>query len=294
MTMPMASTSYATPADRATAARRGLAIYFAVLIPGSGLVEWLILGKGQSIGSYPWLVLILMYMPTLSSVVARIVQREGIADVSFRIGGRETGRAALTALAMPLVVGFAAYGAAWALGLVGYQTPMQSRFHFVPAGFWPYIGITLVLVTPIAMVSAAGEEIGWRGYMLTRLIDAGVPRPLVVSGLIWATWHFPLILSGQYASSPYPILSAAIFMADVVGIALVIGIVRLRSGSVWPAVLLHGAWNAIIQGPFDRSTTGSHAWLWVGESGLFVAAVSLAFGVAVVLLDRRRPTARAG
>src|SRR3712207_7188827 len=53
----------------------------------------------------------------------------------------------------------------------------------------------------VGLVLAAGEEIGWRGYMLTRLIDAGVPRPVFASGLIWALWHVPLVLGGDRKST---------------------------------------------------------------------------------------------
>jgi hypothetical protein len=44
-------------------------------------------------------------------------------------------------------------------------------------------------------MTAAGEEIGWRGYMLTRLVDAGIPRPVLASGLIWGLWHVPVVLA---------------------------------------------------------------------------------------------------
>lgn len=66
---------------------------------------------------------------------------------------------------------------------------------------------------------------------------------------------------------------------------------RLRSGSVWPAVLFHGAWNAIIQGAFDRATVNTP--LAVGESGYLTAAVSL-LTVAWILRTKwtmyRRPS----
>ena len=110
-------------------------------------------------------------------------------------------------------------------------------------------------------------------------IAAGVPQPLFVSGLIWGVWHFPLILSGVYASGPFPVLSAALFLFTTVGIALVAGVLRLRSGSVWPAIVLHAAWNSIIQNPFDRSFVGPGATLWVGESGVLVAVATLIVGL---------------
>lgn len=222
-----------------------------------------------------------MWMPAISSFVARLVRREGVSDVSFGLGGATGLRALLAAPVMPLIVGPVAYGIAWATGLVGYQTPPHG-------GFALDLGRALIVGATIGVLSGAGEEIGWRGYMLTRLIDAEVPRPLLVSGLIWATWHFPLILSGLYAAGPHPIASAGIFMVDVVGIAYVIGVLRLRSGSVWPAALLHGEWNAIIQGPFDQSATGPGATVWVGESGILVAIVSLAVGLLAVRMFYRR------
>jgi uncharacterized protein len=266
-------------AARAQAARRGLAIYFAVLIPATAAVEALMLRAGGSIDKHPLLVPLLMWVPALASFVARGVLREGIGDVSFRLGGSSTGRAMLVALAMPLAVGTAAYGAAWASGLVAYSPPRM--------GFLLYLLLALVVNTLAGILFAGGEEIGWRGYMLTRLVDAGVPHPLLVSGLIWAAWHLPLILSGQYAAGPYPALSAALFAVAVIAMACVIGILRLRTGSVWPSIVLHACWNAVIQGPFDRSAAGPNAKLWVGESGLLVAAATVAFAVAVAVFDRR-------
>jgi membrane protease YdiL (CAAX protease family) len=264
------------------AARRGLLIYFAVLIPGSAIVETLVLRAGGNIGHYPWLIFLLMWMPAISSFVARAVLREGIADVSFRLGGPEALRTMIAAVVFPLVVGTIAYGGAWATGLVAFQSPPHG-------GFFPNLGRAVVLGCTLGVLSGAGEEIGWRGYMLTRLVDAKVPLPLLASGIIWALWHFPLILSGQYASGPHPGISAGIFLVDVVGIAYVIGVLRLRSGSVWPAALLHGAWNGIIQVGFDPAATGPSATTWVGESGILVAVVSLAIGLAVGRYWTARP-----
>jgi len=103
---------------------------------------------------------------------------------------------------------------------------------------------------------AAGEEIGWRGYMLTRLIDADVPAPILVSGIVWAAWHMPLILTGQYASGPHPTLSAIFFTIDITAWAVVIAWLRLSSGSVWPCIWAHCVWNEVIEGAFDLSTEG--------------------------------------
>jgi len=46
---------------------------------------------------------------------------------------------------------------------------------------------------------------------------------------------------------------------------------RLETGSVWPAITLHSAWNAVIQAAFDPASAGARAELWIGESGILVA-----------------------
>ena len=64
-------------------ARWGLAIYFAVLVPLTAVFQVIIFSTGNS--SWFWA---LMWSPAVASVVARLVLREGFADVSFRLGGR--------------------------------------------------------------------------------------------------------------------------------------------------------------------------------------------------------------
>lgn len=68
-------------------ARRGLAIYFAVVIAGSGVVQTLMIRTGKPIAALAAYVIPLMWTPTIAMIVARIVNREGPRDVSFRFGG---------------------------------------------------------------------------------------------------------------------------------------------------------------------------------------------------------------
>jgi len=52
---------------------------------------------------------------------------------------------------------------------------------------------------------------------------------------------------------PNHLLSARMFLFSVIGAGVLIGWLKLWSGSVWPALLAHGSWNMVIQGVFDRS-----------------------------------------
>lgn len=274
--------------DSKVNARSGLSIFFVVLIAGSAYFEYRILALGGSIQHHLSLIAGLVWWVTVSSIVARLALGEGIRDVSFRWGGAAGTRAIAVAAAMPLFVGFAAYGIAWSTGLAHFQAPVLPGavlgMHFPPTQgtfvrFFESLGVMLLFGALQDFKYAAGEEIGWRGYMLTRLVDAKIPAPILISGLVWGLWHAPLILSGQYASGPHPLLSVCLFIVGIVAGGYVFAWLRLSSGSIWPCIWGHGAWNAIIQGAFDRSTAGPS--VWVGESGVLTAGMLVLFAVVL-------------
>jgi membrane protease YdiL (CAAX protease family) len=266
-------------------ARKGLAIYFSVLVPGSAWLEWLVLRTGDPIEQHHGLIFLLMWMPAVASLVARALLGEGIRDVSFRFGGKQGAKAVLVAWTYPLAVGAGAYGLAWFSGLATFSPPSLEVLNLELAAplrrFGVLLGLSFTLATLFGILFAGGEEIGWRGYMLTRLIDANISRPVMASGLIWGLWHLPLILSGQYASGPYPVLSAFLFLINISALAYLMARLRLESGSVWPPIIGHASWNALVQDVFDASTHGKS--LWVGESGILVTLVNL---VVVQMLVR--------
>lgn len=254
-------------------ARRGLTIYFGVLVAISAALEGWIVTHGGLEGPWGWLVLPLMYTPAVASVVARTVGREGFADVSFAWGGATGTRAALSAWLFPVVVGTVAYGAAWMSGLTEFALPGGAAATRAPAlAFVISLASALTLGTVMSCLYAFGEEVGWRGYMVPRLVEAQVRSADVVSGLIWCFWHVPLILWGGYATSAYPLFSAAMFVVSIMPVALLYFRWRMTTGSIWPVVIAHGAWNVVIQSVFDRYTHGPSAAIWTGESGVLTAA----------------------
>jgi membrane protease YdiL (CAAX protease family) len=262
-------------------ARRGLAVYFAIVVLLSAPIQAVIIAAdldGGRNGLVQWLSLIaaLMFVPTAAAVVARLALREGFSDVSFRFGGRRGRTAILQALVLPTLVGLVAYSIAWTAGLVGFGMPPL-------AGWVAAIAVLLVL----NLVLASGEEIGWRGYMLTRLIDAGVPRPVLASGVIWGVWHVPLFLWGGFVQGVPPLLATTLLMVLTPSLGYVLARMRLETGSVWPAVALHVTWNVTIQAGFQPLAAGASSQVWVGESGILTALVLI---VVAVIYSRGRWT----
>lgn len=103
-------------------------------------------------------------------------------------------------------------------------------------------------------VFALFEEWGWRGYLEPRLSALGVPdlRRHLIVGLIWAVWHFPLILATDYTEVPLAVF-LPLFVIGVVVAAVVYGQVRKASDTVWTAVLTHGIANALAFAIIDNN-----------------------------------------
>jgi membrane protease YdiL (CAAX protease family) len=104
--------------------------------------------------------------------------------------------------------------------------------------------VNVLIGSLINVIPALGEELGWRGWLLPKLLPLGIVPAILISGVIWGLWHAPLILLGyNYGDAPgWLALSAMVGMTIVIG--AVFSWLRIRSESVWPAALAHGAFNA--------------------------------------------------
>lgn len=56
-------------------------------------------------------------------------------------------------------------------------------------------GVWIFVLLVVTLIPAFGEEVGWRGYMLPRLvIRMKIRRAVVLQGFIWWAWHLPLLV----------------------------------------------------------------------------------------------------
>jgi membrane protease YdiL (CAAX protease family) len=167
---------------------------------------------------------------------------------------------------LPIVYATVVYGLVWLTGLGGVDL---SRFK-TPV-------VTFVVIGSLqSLLSATGEELGWRGFLVPTLAKTmSFGKLSLLSGAIWAGWHVPLIIGADYNGGTPAWYSVMCFVVMVVAMGVPFAWLRLRSGSVWPAAILHASHNLFVQAFFDRVTvdTGPTRWL----TGEFGAGLALAF-----------------
>ena len=121
--------------------------------------------------------------------------------------------------------------------------------------------------------SGIGEEIGWRGFLFPSLLKFGGPlSAILISGLIWAFWHYPGILGSNYNSGGLVWVALVCFTWMVISGAAIFGWLRVKSGSVWPAAIAHGSHNLFVQAICDPLTRPSKSEaIWTTEFGVLLA-----------------------
>lgn len=232
---------------------------------GVALPLWL--GTGLATPGASLLLPVLMYTPAAAVLIVLFALRPVPRGARLSLLGMWPLRPVKRLLAMSAIAVFGTFAVVilaiavasmfgWlTLDLVafsGYQEILAANPVVAAAGEeLPPAGM-LILAQLVAMPFAAvtvnalaafGEELGWRGFLLPALQQYGTWTALLVSGLVWGLWHAPIVLLG-YNFGRTDITGVLLMTAGCIGWGILFGFLRLRSGSLWPAVFAHGALNA--------------------------------------------------
>ncbi|MDD6855291.1 MAG: CPBP family intramembrane metalloprotease, partial [Oscillospiraceae bacterium] len=183
------------------------------------------------------------------------------------------------------------------LPLVYLLVPYMVYWRLYPENF-AYHGDPLVLVLKdilpvlvigilISLMSALGEEIGWRGFMVPALYERlGLNKTLLISSLFWCCWHLPLLIGGDYMPGTPLWYQLPAFVLCIFPVGVMAGLLSLESGSVWPAAFLHAAHNNYDQAVFGLITRGDNRMFFVSETGILT--ILCAWVLAAVMYTRVR------
>jgi membrane protease YdiL (CAAX protease family) len=182
-----------------------------------------------------------------------------------------------------LLITVAASAIVWATPLASFVVPEGGIVNAV-INF-------LINVCILALTFSLVEEIGIRGYLLPKLLPLGRTRALALSGLVWATWHMPLILLTPILPVGNKLISLPLFYGTIVAASFFYGYLRIYTGSVWPASIGHAvhnsAWGALGAFTATSSAVLVNKYL-VGDFGVLILVGAVIGAVFVGYMLRSR------
>ena len=229
----------------------------------------------------------LMWTPGVAAIITRLIFQHNLRGFGWV---PRNWRLHAVAYLLPLLYGVIVYGLVWSLGLGQLnQEALQSWAAELGSTGAPAVNIFLIGLTYTGTVglviyslpSALGEELGWRGLLVPELAKRlSFTKTALISGVFWLLYHAPLIIWSDYSSGAPLGYVLAIFTVGVISTSFIAAWLRLRTGSVWPAVLLHASHNLFIGGFFDELTidTGVTRYLTTEfGAGIMLAVLLVAF-----------------
>jgi membrane protease YdiL (CAAX protease family) len=224
------------------------------------------------ITSNPILFSIWSCTPTVATLIMLlVVTRDGYSKEGWKSLGLH--RLGLNvwwiAFVVTLLITVAASAVVWATPLASFTMPEDGIIDPI-LSFFIFFGMTVVWF-------GLAEEIGMRGYLQPRLMSLGRTRALFLVGLVFATWHLPLIFLAP-AQVDFPtgnlLLFFPLFYGTFVAASFFFGYMRIYTGSIWPASIAHAVHNAVwnVVGAFTLITVSPvlvNVYL-VGDFGLLI------------------------
>lgn len=263
--------------------KRVIATYLVLVFALSSIFWYILSARPQWAiwtGIIRYSVLLLMWCPAFAAIVTRLVLQRNLEGFGWKIGEI---RWWLLAMVIPIAVGFVMFGTAWISGAAPFLPDNALALLALPA-------LQAILIALVDNVfSAAGEEIGWRGLLVPELGRFSTFTWIaIISAVIWFSWHLPLMLVGVYGDGSMN--SMVMFFLSMIGGSTLFAWMRLRSGSIWPAAILHGFWNYFIQVFYPKITATTEAGeAMLGEFGWYMVLISIVIGILFWYLRDRLP-----
>ncbi|NLG02295.1 MAG: CPBP family intramembrane metalloprotease [Clostridia bacterium] len=248
----------------------------------------------------------MMMIPALSVVITRLVTKEGFQYHNLNPNLKGNGKYYLFAWFAPAVMillgavlyficipGTFDYHMGYALSVYSEQniniTSEQLRttiFSQMAAG---------IFMSPIInLITCFGEEWGWRGYLLPKLLKKFSFAPTVlISGLIWGLWHAPLTVLGHnygldYPGYPYLGIVAMCIFCIVMG--TIFSYLCIKVKSCVPAIIMHGAVNGLSATAIYFTEDGGNPFIGPSTTGILGGSMFIICAVICLILVYQKKT----
>lgn len=257
-----------------------------LLIPLCGLTY----GKVMSIV----VIAVAMFVPALSSILTRLISKEGFGDMYLRPHFKGNMKNYLLVYFGPTALLFLS-SSVFFLIFPGWYDPQLTTLKETAAHMGGltasnllliYMVVIIIIGPLINIIPTLGEELGWRGYLLPKLrMFLSDRAALVITGIIHGMWHIPVIVMGHnYGTSytGYPWLGILAMIVFIFWLGVIEGYISIKMKTVIPAAMIHSVVNAGAGLPIYLAKDGFNPILGPAATGLIAGLPFIL--IAVVLL----------
>ncbi|PCI75612.1 MAG: CPBP family intramembrane metalloprotease domain-containing protein [SAR86 cluster bacterium] len=259
---------------------KAIAIFLALLLLCYGIGYWLIFRLERSSP--------LMLSVGVAAIITCLLIKRPIASLGWEWGNWRTN---WFNYFLPLAISSSAYLIIWTFGFgefyeVQFVEGLKDSYNLDSWSTLSIVAFHLLISATfsftISIPSIVGEEIGWRGFLVPELAKImSFTKVSLLSGSIWAIFHWPLMFRGIYGVQGTPIaFQIFIFSILIMATSFVMTYFRYKTGSIWPSVLYHGAGNVYAQQVFVPLTLSNEQSVWyIGEFGVIPMLVTVAVAI---------------
>ncbi|MGN6710265.1 CPBP family intramembrane glutamic endopeptidase [Anaerocolumna jejuensis] len=252
--------------------RKSIMLFLILTFILSSICYFIYINFGKSASN---ITALLMWCPGLSAIIARNIYYKKEKVFGF---GKCNGKFIVMSILIPMLYLGVSYGLYWAINPAAFTGQVYSN----SIGLMIYAYFSSIL-------TAMGEEIGWRGFLLPKMSEMfHYKYAIIICGLIWAAWHYPLMFAGLYQAGTPVYYQIPMFTAEVVLMTAILGFLRMNSGNIWPAILLHASHNYFDQMICGPLTKADKSVYYVGETGFLTVIFVLVITVFLYRKNRKK------
>lgn len=199
-----------------------------------------------SLFKFPALLAAYMFIPAMATLIMLfLVTKDGLTKESWKqIGWNFNLKYLIYAFFIPFVVLLLSYFIASTIDS-HYFLGLPDGKELKPINSFIFI---LMIAAYQTLTVSLGEELGWRGYLLPKLLNLTKNKlsAYIITGLVWAVWHFPIIfIAKSYNTEGNVFITTGLFVIVVLVVSIIIGELKMKSKSIWTASLFHSAHNTV-------------------------------------------------
>ena len=206
-----------------------------------------------------------MMVPSIAHLLTRLITKEGFKNTYLGLNTKGKMGYYAASVIVPLAYSSLSAVLIWAIFMSGSGFgDTFNNFNMQSIGLF----LLQFAYSVIVFFPAFGEEWGWRGYMMPKLMEL-MPKPaaVIVGGIIWGLWHAPLTVAGHNFGVDYPgypFVGIGLMCLLCTAMNAFMTLLTEKTKSIYPAAFVHAINNNLSMGVMFTFFSNEEAMMKLG------------------------------